>query len=126
MEQENKNYWGNIKDSYQATKDFLKTGRRLERKQEPGYELYRKFNKMSDDEFDAAYKNGDINEDDIRKAGEYAFDVYMGDVWSEGDHDGEKEPTYEEFMSDPGKYGFVEYDVEPWNFHRFNPNRYKK
>ena len=29
----------------------------------------------------------------------------MGDVWSEGDHDNEPEPTYDEFIADPAKYG---------------------
>lgn len=63
---------------------------------------------MSDEEFDNAVKTGALTPEQIRKAGEYAWDVYMGDVWSESHYADEgPEPTYDEFMADPEKYGYI-------------------
>lgn len=115
-----------IRDSRKAAADFLRAGRKQESAKEGGFDLYNRFSKMSDDEFDSGVRDGSITPQQIRKAGEYIFDVYMGDVWSEGDHDGEAEPKYEEFMADPEKFGVVEYEADPWRFYRYNPARYKK
>ena len=64
---------------------------------------------MSDEEFEKAVASGELTPEQIRKAGEYAWDVYMGDVWSEGDGPERfpVEPTYDEFMADPEKYGYI-------------------
>jgi hypothetical protein len=39
----------------------------------------------------------------------------MGDGWGEGDHDGEPEPTYDEFIADPRKYGVTYTDEDAAN-----------
>ena len=57
----------------------------------------------------------ELTPEQIRRAGEYEFDTYMGDVWSEGDHDGEPEPTYDEFIADPRKYGVTYTDEDAAN-----------
>ena len=63
---------------------------------------------MSDEEFENAVASGELTPEQIRKAGEYAWDVYMGDVWSESHYADEgPEPTYDEFMADPEKYGYI-------------------
>jgi hypothetical protein len=62
---------------------------------------------MSDEEFDSAVSTGTLTPEQIRKAGEYDWDNYMGDVWWETDLPDEmEEPTYDEFMADPAKYGY--------------------
>ena len=127
MPTEKKQLWRSINDSRAAANDFLKSGRRKELKEEGAIDLYRKFDGMSDEEFDQGVANGTITPQQIRKAGEYAFDVYMGDVWSEGDHEGKAEPTYDQFVADPAKYGYVDGgENDAFHFHRYNPNRYKK
>ena len=120
-----------IQDSRKAAMNFLRLGRKKNRKQEAAkkaesaIEIAQRIHDMSDDEFNAAVANGTLTPEQIRKAGEYDFDVYMGDVWIENpDNDDKPEPSYEEFMSDPAKYG---YDVNEdyHKFSRYNPNRYK-
>ena len=117
-----------IQDSRKAALNFLKAGRRNELKKQSGFDLYYKFRDMSDEDFDKGVKDGSITPEQIRKAGEYAFDVYMGDVWGEGDHD-MPEPTYDEFMANPAKYDYTTDDNGRGaidHIERFNPNRYKK
>lgn len=115
-----------IQDSRRAAMDFLRAGRKNERKQkaassESGFELASRFDEMSDEEFDEGVANGTITPEQIRKAGEYKFDVYMGDVWIENpDNDDKPEPTYEQFMSNPSRYGF---DNPDEHIERYNPNR---
>ena len=99
--------------SSSAVDNFLRAGRAKEirsagENDEFGrtYDLADRVRNMSDAEFDEALKSGAITPEQLRKAGEYEWDVYMGDVWSEGDHDDEPEPTYDEFMANPEKYGY--------------------
>ena len=116
----------NIIESRRAAEDFLKAGRKKEHKvaaqpiddNENGFSLYQKYRKMSDDEFNAGVADGTITPEKKRKAGEYFYNFWMGDVWGEGDHN-EPEPTYEEFMANPAKYGVEENEADPWNVHRF-------
>ena len=116
----------NITGSRKAALDFLRAGRKKEHKEaakptdgkpESGFELYNKYREMSDDEFNAGVADGTITPEKKRKAGEYFYNFWMGDVWGEG-NDG-PEPTYEEFMADPKKYGVEENEADPWNIHRF-------
>lgn len=103
---------------------------------ETDFDLADRIRRMSDEDFDKAVADGTLTPEQIRRAGEYEFDTYMGDVWSEGDHDDEPEPTYEEFMANPQKYGVTytdedaagdpNVDMYPVNWGRYNPARYKK
>lgn len=118
-----------------AVDGFLSAGRRNEARavaakngEESDFDLAWRISRMSDDDFDKAVVDGTLTPEQIRRAGEYEYDTYMGDVWSEGDHDDEVEPTYEEFMSDPAKYGAEDIDDPefPRRWGRYNPARYKK
>ena len=71
-------------------------------------DFFDKINEMSDEDFDKAVKSGELTNDQIRSAGEYFLDTWIGDVWREGDHDDEPDPTYEEFYANPSKYGHTE------------------
>ena len=99
-----------------AVDNFLSAGRRNEARAatsgETDFDLAQRIRRMSDSEFDEAIRNGAITPDQLRKAGEYEWDTYMGDVWSEGDHDDVPEPTYDEFMADPAKYGATDDNPE--------------
>ena len=118
--------------------DFLRAGKVREARrngQETDFELAQKIRSMSDEQFDDAVKSGYLTPEQIRKAGEYEYDIYMGDVWSENaDNDLLPEPTYDEFVADPQKYG-VPYtdedaardpdsDMYPVNWGRYNPARF--
>lgn len=126
----------NAQKKKNAVRDFFRIGRKKElknkaasnkEKQESAFDLAERIREMSDEEFDNAVANGTLTPEQIRKAGEYEFDIYMGDVWVEDpDNDDKPEPTYEEFMSDPVKYGYDAYGGDEWKFYRYNPNRYKK
>jgi len=83
--------------------DFLNAAKRLEARD--AFDLAQRVRTMSDEDFEKAMADGSITPEQLRKAGEYEWDIYMGDVWSEGDHDDEVGPTYDEFMADPAKYG---------------------
>ena len=62
---------------------------------------------LSDEDWDALMKSGQYTPEQLRQAGEYDFDTYMGDVWYETDlPDQMPEPSYDEFMTDPDKYGY--------------------
>lgn len=98
-----------------AVDNFLSAGRRNEERaiaaqkgEETGFDLAQRIRNMSDDEFGEALRSGALTTDQVRKAGEYDWDTYMGDVWSETDLPDRfpVEPTYDEFMSDPEKYGY--------------------
>lgn len=98
-----------------AVDNFLSAGRRNEARAvasqnggETDFDLASRIREMSDEDFDKAVASGELTPDQIRRAGEYDWDVYMGDVWSEGDGPDRfpVEPTYDEFMSDPAKYGY--------------------
>ena len=85
--------------------DFLEAGKRLEARD--AARLADRVRTMSDEEFEKAMADGSITPEQLRKAGEYDWDIYMGDVWMENpDNDDVPEPTYDEFMADPEKYGF--------------------
>ena len=85
------NPFGGIRQAGRAVSDFLRAGRRNEAKQAPAgngesaIDLDSRIRQMSDEEFDNAIKTGELTPEQIRKAGEYGWDVYMGDVWSETD-----------------------------------------
>lgn len=108
-----------------AAEAFLRAARRKERK-ESGFELASRFREMSDEEFDKGVANGTITPEQIKAAGEYQYDVFMGDVWAEDpDNDGKEEPSYEEFMSQPEKYGYTEWEgEEAQKLYRYKPDRY--
>lgn len=85
--------------------DFLKAGKRKEAAD--AFDLVNRVRTMSDEDFEKAMADGSITPEQLRKAGEYDWDVWMGDVWMENpDNDDVPEPTYDEFMADPEKYGF--------------------
>ena len=94
---------------------FLSAGRRNEARaaaaQKGGdtdFDLADRIRRMSDEDFDKAVASGALTPEQIRRAGEYEFDTYMGDVWSESHYADEgPEPTYDEFMADPEKYGYI-------------------
>ena len=119
-----------------AVDNFLSAGQRNEARAvaaqnggESDFDLAWRISRMSDEDFDKAVADGSLTPEQIRRAGEYEYDTYMGDVWSEGDHDDEAEPTYEEFMSDPAKYGAPDDTTDPEyprRFSRYNPARFKK
>ena len=87
--------------------DFLEAGKRLEARD--AARLADRVRTMSDEEFENAMESGDITPEQLRKAGEYDWDVYMGDVWGETDlpEKFNPEPTYDEFIADPDKYGYT-------------------
>lgn len=119
-----------------AVDNFLSAGYRNEARAasaqnggESDFDLAWRIARMSDDDFDKAVADGSLTPEQIRRAGEYEFDTYMGDVWMEQDENFDKpEPTYEEFMSDPAKYGAEDIDDPeyPRRFSRYNPARFKK
>lgn len=98
------------RESRMAT-DYI-TGTPEQRKKINGIAVFNRIAEMPDDEFDRAVKSGELTPEQIRAAGEYFHDVWMGDVWAEGEHDDEPEPSYEEFYADPAKYGYSEDDNE--------------
>ena len=111
--------------SGRAAADFLRAGRRNELAREGGFDLHSRFSQMSDEDFDKGVADGSITPEQIRKAGEYAYDTHLGDVWSEmDDNDLQPEPSYEEFMANPEKYGYNPESGD--NMHRYNPARYNK
>lgn len=79
-----------------------------QRKKIDGIGIFNRIDDMSDEEFDRAVKSGELTPEQIHAAGDYFKDVWIGDVWREGDHDDEPDPTYEEFYADPSKYGHGE------------------
>ena len=85
--------------------DFLKAGKRKEAAD--AFDLANRVRTMSDEDFEKAMADGSITPEQLRKAGEYDWDVYMGDVWGETDlpEQFNPEPTYDEFIADPEKYG---------------------
>lgn len=97
---------------------------------ESDFDLAWRISRMSDEDFDKAVADGTLTPEQIRRAGEYEYDTYMGDVWMEQDENFDKpEPTYEEFMSDPAKYGAPDDTTDPEyprRFSRYNPARYQK
>ena len=102
-----------------AVDDFLRAGRRKEARQKPEdggetpFDLSQRIRRMSDDEFNEAIKSGAITPEQLRKAGEDEWDTYMGDVWVENpDNDDVPEPTYDEFIADPRKYGVTYTDED--------------
>lgn len=119
-----------------AVDGFLSAGRRNEARAiasqnggESDFDLAWRISRMSDEDFDKAVADGTLTPEQIRRAGEYEYDTYMGDVWMEQDENFDKpEPTYEEFMSDPAKYGAEDIDDPefPRRFSRYNPARYQK
>lgn len=98
-----------------AVDNFLSAGQRSAARAaaaksggETDFDLAQRIRSMSDEDFDKAVANGSLTPEQIRRAGEYDWDVYMGDVWSETDNPERfpVEPTYDEFMADPAKYGY--------------------
>lgn len=87
--------------------DFLKAGKRKEAAD--AFDLANRVRTMSDEEFEKAMADGSITPEQLRKAGEYDWDIYMGDVWGETDlpEQFDPEPTYDEFIADPEKYGYT-------------------
>jgi hypothetical protein len=121
-----------IMGSRRAADDFLRAGRRRELRGEDGFDLHNRLSRMSDEDFDRGVADGSITPEQIEKAGRNAYEDYMLDVWSETDQADEMEqPSYEEFMENPEKYG---YDGEtaarndaseyPDRFYRYKPSRY--
>ena len=135
MEKKRKQPLTGIMRSRRAANDFLRAGRRKEARAaaaqnggESDFDLASRISRMSDEDFDKAVADGALTPEQIRRAGEYEFDSYMGDVWMEQDENFDKpEPTYEEFMSDPAKYGAEDNTEDPEyprRFSRYNPSRY--
>ena len=97
-----------------AVEDFLSAGQRSAARtaaarngEETDFDLAQRIRSMSDEDFDKAVVDGTLTPEQIRRAGEYDWDVYMGDVWSETDlPDQMPEPTYDEFIVDPERYGY--------------------
>ena len=87
--------------------DFLKAGKRKEAAD--AFDLANRVRTMSDEDFEKAMADGSITPEQLRKAGEYDWDIYMGDVWGETDlpEQFDPEPTYDEFITDPEKYGYT-------------------
>lgn len=90
--------------------EFLRAGARAEAArngEETPYDIMERIRGMSDTEFGEALRSGELTPQQVRRAGEYDWDTWMGDVWMETDWpDRMKEPTYDEFMADPEKYGY--------------------
>ena len=118
--------------SRRAATDFLKAGRRKELRAEDGWDLHNRFSRMSDEDFDRAVADGTITRDQIDRAGRNAYEDYMLDVWSETDQADEMEqPSYEEFMENPEKYGYSRETAAindaseyPDRYYRYKPGRY--
>ena len=121
-----------IQDSRRAATDFLRAGRKRELKarglahgggargEESVPELAQRIGDMSDEDFDRAVADGSLTPEQIRKAGEYEYDVYMGDVWVENpDNDDKPEPTYDEFIANPAKYGY-NMEADPMKIGRYS------
>ena len=103
--------FGGMRQARRAVSDFLRAGRRNETgKQDSGESAFVLMNRIrgrADDEFGEALRSGALTTDQVRKAGEHDWNTWMGDVWSETDWpDKVPEPTYDEFMADPEKYGY--------------------
>lgn len=126
-----------------AVDGFLSAGRRNEARaiaaqkgDESDFDLANRIRMMSEDDFNKAVSEGTLTPEQLRRAGEYEYDTYMGDVWSEGDHDDEVEPTYDEFIADPRKYGVTytdedvandpNMDIYPVNWGRYKSTVRKK
>lgn len=108
--------------SRRAANEFLRAGRRKARRDSDGFDLAMRFSKMSDEDFDKGVADGTITPDQIRAAGQYEYENYMDDVWSETDQAEEMpQPSYEEFLADPGKYGYSEdpNSERPRRFYRY-------
>lgn len=96
-----------------AVNNFLSAGQRNEARAaarqnggEAPIDIADRIRQMSDEEFENAMKTGAITPEQLRQAGEYDWDVYMGDVWGETDLPEQLgEPTYDEFIADPEKWG---------------------
>ena len=136
-------YWKEEKDrqdmekSRRAASDFLNAGRRNEERaaaaqngEETGFDLHDRVSHMSDEEFDRGVADGTITPEQIRKAGQEAYENYMLDVWSETDQAEDMPwPSYEEFMENPEKYGYTSINDDseyPDRFERYKPSRYQK
>lgn len=98
-----------------AVDSFLSAGKRNEARaaarqnnEETDFDLAQRIRSMSDEDFDKAVVDGSLTPEQLRRAGEYDWDTYMGDVWSETDlpEQFNPEPTYDEFIADPEKYGY--------------------
>ena len=109
--------------------NFLSAGRRNEARAaaaqnggESGFDLHYRFRDMSDDDFYKGVADGEITQEQIRKAGQEAYENYMLDVWSEmDDNDLKPWPSYEEFIADPAKYGYEEATEFPERLYRYKP-----
>ncbi len=120
MEQDKKNNpFGGMRQARRAVSDFLRAGRRNEAnrrvkqdlvtapEKESPFDIMNRIRHMSDEEFENSVKTGALTPEQIRAAGEHDWDTWMGDVWMETDWpDKMEEPTYDEFMADPAKYGY--------------------
>jgi len=109
-----------------AADNFLRAGRVSEIRRARGneaqnaYDLADRVRTMTDAEFDEALRSGAITPEQLRQAGEYEWDTYMGDVWTENpDNEDVPEPTYDEFMADPARYGYEEPEEDPRHFERY-------
>jgi len=118
-----------------AVNDFWRSAMRKgapRQEEESAYDLRDRFSHMSDEEFDKGVADGTITKEQIRKAGQDAYENYMLDVWSENaDNDEKPWPSYEEFYENPEKYGYsketaAENDASeyPDRFYRYKPSRY--
>jgi len=119
-----------------AVNDFwrsaMRKGAPKQEGEESGWDLHDRFSRMSDEDFDKGVADGTITKDQIRKAGQDAYENYMLDVWSENaDNDEKPWPSYEEFYENPEKYGYsketaAENDASeyPDRFYRYKPSRY--
>ena len=136
MDKERKRPLLPIQRSRRAANDFMRSAMRKSapKDEENGFDLHNRFSRMSDEEFDRGVADGTITKDQIRKAGQEAYENYMLDVWSETDQaedmDG-KWPSYEEFYENPEKYGYskepaAENDASeyPDRYYRYKPSRY--
>lgn len=136
MDRERKKPLLPIQRSRRAANDFMRSAMRKSapKDEENGFDLHNRFSRMSDEEFDRGVADGTITKDQIRKAGQEAYENYMLDVWSEtdqADEAGGKWPSYEEFYENPEKYGYsketaAENDASeyPDRYYRYKPSRY--
>lgn len=61
----------------------------------------------------------DLDPEALRKEGMNEFDTWMADVWMENpENDDKPEPTYDEFLADPAKYGASEDTVKQFARYR--------
>ena len=109
---------GGVRGDTKAVDSFLSAGQRNEARAaarqngggETDFDLADRIRTMSDEDFEKAMSDGTISPEQLRRAGEYDWDIYMGDVWMENPDNEEKfnpEPTYDEFIADPEKYGYT-------------------